>query len=623
LQVQQTKTPGTVNYYGGLLPSVGMEWRNTRKLGDKEYIDLGKTFSTSTVKAQVGDVITCEVLELLPDEEKKVLAWLGARPIDVDKTRKEPYTAAQAIDIAKRGQVLQKAAREIVPGTGSKNAKIAFIGASPGPIEAARGEPFVGPCGETLNELYLKPLGLTRKDVFLTNVVPVLLTDDRGRVREPNEQEIEEWRDWLYQELDKANPQIVVALGQTAKSVLGDRADFVLPHPVAVRRFGDSGEVARKVKQIKQALKQVKKADRLGEEGDTRAEVAAKLYEEEWHNMYPKSGRGRWVYQMHWRGLTEEETKLSHEELLKTNHSVHGDLRFQIDDETAWGFSVFEGDTEDIRKTKYGSRLLELPPDDSLQGQFKLFQPVEWITITDKEPYISEPGGPGSTSQTYSKFFKLDGGEYKFSFAREHGRELFLDGKHLKGRLLIQYAPMEQGRRVWLVNRPKSQEPYTKTHDLADVISELKQKGQKWLLWADEPGKPVQKIDVAKAKVAKEYHAAILKADEKQIVTGVVLEPDTVDSQGDVISAQSIEDAAYRFMLKSRVIGYRHSKKAKAEVVESYTAPQDLEINGHKVKKGSWIMSVHISDDNLWRQVKEGVITGFSVGGFGIREEVV
>ena len=71
LEVQQTKTPGTVNYYCGLLPSVGMDWKNTRKVGDKEYIDLGKTFSTSQVKAQVSDVITVEILELLPDEEKK------------------------------------------------------------------------------------------------------------------------------------------------------------------------------------------------------------------------------------------------------------------------------------------------------------------------------------------------------------------------------------------------------------------------------------------------------------------------------------------------------------------------------------------------------------------------
>jgi len=150
LDKQKTKA-GAYNYWGGLLPSVGMEWRNTRKLDGKEYIDLGKTFSTN-ITAQVNDIITVEVLELIPDEEKKELAWLGARVIDVDKTRKEPYTAAQAIDIAKRGQVLQKSAQNIVPSRGPKNAKLAFVGASPGRVEAARGEPFAGPSGETFKE---------------------------------------------------------------------------------------------------------------------------------------------------------------------------------------------------------------------------------------------------------------------------------------------------------------------------------------------------------------------------------------------------------------------------------------------------------------------------------------
>jgi len=477
--------------------------------------------------------------------------------------------------------------------------------------------------------------------VFLTNAVPLFLTDDRGRVREPNEQEIEECRDWLFGELDKANPQIIVALGQTAKSVLGDRADFVLPHPMAVRRFGDSGEVARKIKQIKRTLEQVKKADRLGEEGDTRAEIAEKLYEEEWHNMYPKSGRGKWVYQMHWRGLSEEETKLSHEELLKTNHSVHGDLRLEIDGKTLWGFSVFEGDTEDIRKTKWGSKLLELPPDDSLQGQFKLYQPHAWLTIAHEKPYISEPGGAGSTSKTYSKFFELDSGEYEFSFAREHGRELFMHGNKLKGRILIQYAPMEQGRRIWLIKRPKSQEPYTKIHKLADVISELKQKGQKWLLWADEPGKPVQKINVTKAKVTKEYQAPIIKIDQPQrIVYGVALDPYQVDSQDDWVSPADVEQVAHNWLIKSRLLGYRHHKKADAVPVESYLFPypsyddwqKAMEGKSHRAYRvkcgeeifhsGAWILGSKIQSDGLWKEVEERRLTSYSVGGFGVRTPI-
>jgi len=339
--------------------------------------------------------------------------------------------------------------------------------------------------------------------------------------------------------------------------------------------------------------------------------------------MYPPDGKGRFVYHHHWRGLSEEETKLDENELLKTDHSLHGDLRFEADGEL-WGFSVFLGTTEDNRKAG-GDRLVALPPDDNLQGQFKLSMPKAWLNVGVGKPMVTEPGEVGATSEKYSKFFAIDHGTYEIGVWREHMLELFLHGEKLKGRFLIEYAPVAGGRRVWLIDKPEDQTSYAEKRELADVISELKKKGQRWLIWRNpkEGGKP-QKINVQSGKITKEYHAAILKADEEQrLVYGVVLEPDTVDSQGDTISADEIEKAAHRFLVKSRVVGDRHSKKAKAEVVESYIAPIDFEWGGQKVKKGSWVLGVHISDDRLWNAVKKGEYQSFSVGGFGVREEVV
>jgi uracil-DNA glycosylase family 4 len=146
-----------------------------------------------------------------------------------------------------------------VKSSGKPNSEIAFVGASPGKIEYLRGEAFVGPCGETFNESYIKPLGLSREDVFLTNAVPTLLVDDFGNVREPTETEIGDWRGWLDGELERANPKVIVALGQKAKKALGEDVDFVLPHPMAIRRFSDSGEVGRKLKQIKLKLDEINK----------------------------------------------------------------------------------------------------------------------------------------------------------------------------------------------------------------------------------------------------------------------------------------------------------------------------------------------------------------------------
>ena len=138
---------------------------------------------------------------------------------------------------------------EIIPSTGPEGAPIAFVGATPSRIDAARKEPLVGPAGETFRKSYLEPLGLVVADVVKTNAVPISLDD-----RQPNAKELDEWKEWISKELDRLTPVVVVALGRTAKSALGDRADFVLPHPSTIRRFGNKGEVDRKLRQIAKAV---------------------------------------------------------------------------------------------------------------------------------------------------------------------------------------------------------------------------------------------------------------------------------------------------------------------------------------------------------------------------------
>lgn len=120
-----------------------------------------------------------------------------------------------------------------------------------------------------------------------------------------------------------------------------------------------------------------------------------------------------------------------------------------------------------------------------------------------------------------------------------------------------------------------------------------------------------------------ELEATIIKADnEKQLVVGVVLEPDSEDAQGDIIKADTIEKAAHDYLVKSRTIYNSHSSLAKCEVVESYIAPSDFYLNGQTVKKGSWVMACHISDPQMWKGVKSGDYTGFSIGGVGSRKVV-
>ena len=113
----------------------------------------------------------------------------------------------------------------------------------------------------------------------------------------------------------------------------------------------------------------------------------------------------------------------------------------------------------------------------------------------------------------------------------------------------------------------------------------------------------------------------IVKAsDEKQTLTGVVLQPEVVDGQGDIIGADVIEDTAHKYLArynKATKLGLRHNsfKPSDFDLYESYIAPCDLVINSRTVKKGSWIMVVKVLSAKVWKAVKDGELTGFSIGG--------
>lgn len=112
----------------------------------------------------------------------------------------------------------------------------------------------------------------------------------------------------------------------------------------------------------------------------------------------------------------------------------------------------------------------------------------------------------------------------------------------------------------------------------------------------------------------------LLKDDAKRIVYGVVMTPDLEDSQGDVVSAAEIEKAAHRFLTEYRQHDVQHDEAlAGVETVESWIAPVDFKIAGSDVKKGSWVLATHISDDGVWARVQKDEITGYSIGGSGER----
>src|SRR5665213_867629 len=65
---------------------------------------------------------------------------------------------------------LAATATQLVFGDGNPDAQVVFIGEAPGKNEDEQGLPFVGAAGRFLNEM-LESIGLTRSDIYITNIV--------------------------------------------------------------------------------------------------------------------------------------------------------------------------------------------------------------------------------------------------------------------------------------------------------------------------------------------------------------------------------------------------------------------------------------------------------------------
>ncbi len=103
-----------------------------------------------------------------------------------------------------------------VPGVGDKNARWLFVGEGPGAEEDKQGEPFVGQAGKLLNQM-LQALGMTRtKEVYIANVVKCRPPGNRA----PAPQEAEACRPYLERQITLIQPEIIVALGKSAASLL-------------------------------------------------------------------------------------------------------------------------------------------------------------------------------------------------------------------------------------------------------------------------------------------------------------------------------------------------------------------------------------------------------------------
>lgn len=106
---------------------------------------------------------------------------------------------------------------QAVPGQGNPHARLVFVGEAPGADEDKQGLAFVGRAGKLLTDI-ITAMGLTRDDVFITNVIKSRPPENR----DPKLEEILNCRPFLRRQLELIRPQVIVALGAHAARTLLD-----------------------------------------------------------------------------------------------------------------------------------------------------------------------------------------------------------------------------------------------------------------------------------------------------------------------------------------------------------------------------------------------------------------
>ena len=104
---------------------------------------------------------------------------------------------------------LYEQATKAVPGEGSPQARVVFVGEAPGYHEDQQGIPFCGAAGRLLEEL-LNSIKLKRAEVWIGNMIKHRPPDNR----DPQPDELAACQPFLDQQIAVIDPEIIVTLGR-------------------------------------------------------------------------------------------------------------------------------------------------------------------------------------------------------------------------------------------------------------------------------------------------------------------------------------------------------------------------------------------------------------------------
>ncbi len=154
-----------------------------------------------------------------PDPQRFLNALLGMGIRRYVSGRKQeltlPLLEERVKDCTRCG--LSATRRSVVFGEGNERARLLFVGEAPGEEEDLQGRPFVGRAGKLLDQM-IQRIGLKREQVFICNVLKCRPPNNR----DPEPQEVQACKGYLFAQLALIKPRVICALGRHACNTLLD-----------------------------------------------------------------------------------------------------------------------------------------------------------------------------------------------------------------------------------------------------------------------------------------------------------------------------------------------------------------------------------------------------------------
>ncbi len=114
---------------------------------------------------------------------------------------------------------------------------------------------------------------------------------------------------------------------------------------------------------------------------------------------------------------------------------------------------------------------------------------------------------------------------------------------------------------------------------------------------------------------------------ERGLATGIVMEPDVTDTQGQIASAADVEAAMIYWACNGGAVDLMHSFEAivdeRVDVVEFWICRAAFKLGEKDVTPGTWLMTTKWQvDGRYWAAIKDGTFNAYSIGGLGTTEPI-